>query len=59
MDSYWLSRAAQVEAELDQLRSEYAEAIRKFQSKIEELERKLLEANCNAQTTGVTSEYLQ
>ena len=59
MDSYWLSRASQVEAELDQLRSDYAETIRKFELKIAELERKLLEANCNAQTSGVTDEFVQ
>lgn len=59
MNEYWLSRASQVEAELDQLQREYHDAIKQYQTRIEELERKLLEANCNAQTTGTTNESVQ
>ena len=55
---YWLSRASETEAQLDQLRVEFEETVRAFKTRIEELERTLLEANLNAQSRGVTSENL-
>jgi len=59
MDNFWLSKAAETEAYLDQLRVEFEEATRAYKSRIEELERTLLEANLNAQSRGVTRENLQ
>jgi len=56
---YWLSKASETEAHLDQLRVEFEEATRAYKSRIEELERTLLEANLNAQSRGVTNENLQ
>jgi hypothetical protein len=58
MDNYWLSRAANVEAELDNLQREYEEMQRTYKEQIEKLERQLLEANLNAQSRGLTSENL-
>ena len=55
---YGLSRASETEAQLDQLRVEFEETVRAFKTRIEELERTLLEANLNAQSRGVTSENL-
>jgi hypothetical protein len=56
---YWLSKASETEAQLDQLRVEFEETTRAYKDRIEELERTLLEANLNAQSRGVTSETLQ
>ena len=58
MDNFWLSKAAEAEAHLDQLRIEFEETTRAYKNQIEELERKLLEANLNAQSGGVTSENI-
>jgi len=55
---YWLSKASETEAQLDQLRVEYEETVRAYKDRIEKLERTLLEANLNAQSRGVTSENL-
>ena len=55
---YWLSKSADTEAYLDQLRVEFEETTRAYKDRIEELERTLLEANLNAQSRGVTSENL-
>ena len=59
MDNFWLSKACETEAQLDQLRIEYEETVRTYEDRIKELERTLLEANLNAQTTGVSNEHLQ
>jgi len=59
MDNFWLSKAAETEAYLDQLRVEFEETTRAYKSRIEELERTLLEANLNAQSRGVASENTQ
>lgn len=56
---YWLSKAAEAEAQLDQLRVEYEEKSREYQQRIAELERTVLEANLTIQTTGVKSEHIQ
>ena len=55
---YWLSKASETEAQLDQLRVEYEETVRAYKDRIEELERTLLEANLNVHVRGVTSENL-
>ena len=55
---YWLSKASETEAQLDQLRVEYEETVRAYKERIEELERTLLKANLNVQSGGVTSENL-
>jgi hypothetical protein len=55
---YWLSKASETEAQLDQLRVEFEETVRAYKDRINELERKLLEANLNVQSRGVTSENL-
>ena len=55
---YWLSKASETEAQLDQLRVEYEETVRAYKDRIEELERTLLEANLNVHARGVTSENL-
>mgnify|MGYP006270376925 CR=1 FL=1 len=59
MDDYWLSKAAQVEAELDTLRVEYDEMKRIYNKRIEELERQLLESNLHATTRGINSADIQ
>ena len=56
---YWLSKASETEAQLDQLRVEFEETVRAYKNQIEDLERTLLEANLNAQSRGVTSENIQ
>jgi hypothetical protein len=56
MDNYWLSRAASVEAELDNLQRDFEEMQRTYKEQIQNLERQLLEANLNAQSGGTTSE---
>lgn len=58
MDNYWLSKASETEAQLDQLRVEFEESVKNYKDRIEELERTLLKANLNAQSRGVTSENL-
>jgi len=55
---YWLSKASETEAQLDQLRVEFEETIRAYKDRIDELERNLFEANLNAQTTGVSNQHL-
>jgi hypothetical protein len=55
---YWLSKASETEAQLDQLRVEFEETVRAYKDRIDELERTLLEANLNVQSRGVTSENL-
>jgi hypothetical protein len=55
---YWLSKASETEAQLDQLRVEFEETVRAYKDRINELERTLLEANLNVQSRGVTSENL-
>lgn len=59
MDSYWISKAAEAEAKLEQVQRELEETIRHYQDLVDELERKIFEANCYAQTTGATNEHLQ
>jgi hypothetical protein len=56
---YWLSKASEAEAQLDQLRVEYEEMVRSYQQRIADLERKVLEANLTIQTTGVLNEHIQ
>jgi hypothetical protein len=58
MNDYWLSRSSEVEAQLENLRIEYDVAVKKYQQRIVELERTLLEANCNiiiASTNNATT----
>ena len=55
---YWLSKASETEAQLDQLRVEFEEMIRNYKQRIEELELSLWKANLNAQSRGVISENL-
>jgi len=55
---YWLSKASETEAQLDQLRVEFEETVRAYKNRIEELERTLLKANLNVQSRGDTSENL-
>ena len=38
MDNYWLSKAAETEAYLDQLRVEFEETTKAYKDRIEELE---------------------
>jgi hypothetical protein len=59
MSDYWLSKAAAAESLLDQLRVEFEETVRNYQQRIEDLERIVLEANLQAQTTGVKNEHIQ
>ena len=51
MDSYWLSKAAETESQLDMLRVEYADMARTYTERIADLERQLLEANLSIQTS--------
>ena len=59
MNDYWLSKAADAEAKLEQLRREHEEVIRHYQGLVDELERELLTANCYAQSTGAINEHIQ
>jgi hypothetical protein len=56
---YWLSKASEAEAQLDQLRVEYEEMSRTYRQRINDLERIVLEANLSIQTTGVLDEHIQ
>ena len=56
---YWLSKASEAEAQLDQLRVEFEEMSRTYKERIRELERIVLEANLTIQTTGVLDEHIQ
>jgi hypothetical protein len=59
-DNYnWLSKAAEAEALLDNLRIQYEQMKVDYERRILDLEARLLEANCMAQTTGVTNESIQ
>lgn len=53
MNDYWLSKASEAEALLDTLRSQYEQMKLDYERKIQDLERELLEANCNIQTSQV------
>jgi len=57
--SYWLSKAAAAEAEIELIQQRWQEDKRRMERQIADLERELLEANCRAQTTGVTNESIQ
>ena len=59
MDSYWLSKAAETESTLDNLRAQFEQMKIDYEQRIIDLERELLEANCRAQSTGVTNESIQ
>jgi hypothetical protein len=59
MDSYWLSKAAETESTLDNLRAQYEQMKLEYEQRIADLERELLEANCRAQTQGLTNEHFQ
>lgn len=59
MDSYWLSKASEAEAQLDQLRVEFEEMCRRYQQKIDKLEQLVLQSNLNAVTTEVRNEHIQ
>jgi hypothetical protein len=56
MNSYWLSKSAETESMLDNLRVRYEQMKLEYEQRIAELERELLEANCKAQFTGVKNE---
>lgn len=45
MNDYWLTKAAEAEAELDALRSEMEETYRNLMHRIQELEQALIKAN--------------
>ena len=57
--SYWLSKAAAAEAEIELIQQRWQEDKRRMERQIADLERELLEANCRAQTTGVKNESIQ
>ena len=57
--SYWLSKAAAAEAEIELIQQRWQEDKRRMERQIADLERELLEANCRAQTTGVNNESIQ
>ena len=44
-DSYWLTKAAEAEAELESIRLQFEEMKRAYNQRIDELERILIQAN--------------
>jgi hypothetical protein len=53
MNDYWLSKAAEAEAELQVLRGQMEETFRNMQQRINDLEYLLIQANINIQTSAI------
>ena len=55
MNDYWLNKAAETESNLDYLRSQYEQMKLDYETRIADLERKLLEANCQISLTSAAN----
>lgn len=56
MNDYWVSKAAEAEAKLDQAQTQLAELTKQYEQRIADLEKELLTANINASIVSASSD---
>ena len=59
MNDYWINQAAQAEASLDLLRSQYEQMKFEYEQRIKDLEAQVFKANCMAQAEEIKYEHVQ